>query len=203
MAQLAYVREWGAQFVVPIPEVRGPVKVVLFCGGQGMRMREASEAIPKPMVPIGNRPILWHVMKYYAHFGFNDFVLCLGYKAEAIKHFFLTYNEAMANDFVLTQRRREGPAAEDRHPRLEHHVRRYRPARLDRRAAARRPPPLRDDEIFLANYGDTLTDADLPAMIDACQGDRRRRRASWPCARTTASTSSRSTTTAASARSAT
>ena len=78
------------------------VKVVIFCGGQGMRMREASESIPKPMIPIGNRPILWHIMKYYAHFGFTDFVLCLGYKAEVIKHFFLTYNEAMANDFVLS-----------------------------------------------------------------------------------------------------
>ncbi|HEX5821790.1 MAG TPA: sugar phosphate nucleotidyltransferase, partial [Solirubrobacterales bacterium] len=78
------------------------MKVVIFCGGQGLRMREVSETVPKPMVPIGTRPVLWHVMKYYAHFGFTDFVLCLGYKAEAIKQFFLTYNEAMANDFVLT-----------------------------------------------------------------------------------------------------
>ena len=78
------------------------MKVVIFCGGQGLRMREASEVVPKPMIPIGSRPVLWHVMKYYAHFGFTDFVLCLGYKAEAIKHFFLTYNEAMANDFVLS-----------------------------------------------------------------------------------------------------
>ena len=70
------------------------MKVVIFCGGQGLRMREASEVAPKPMIPIGSRPVLWHVMKYYAHFGFTDFVLCLGYKAEAIKHFFLTYSEA-------------------------------------------------------------------------------------------------------------
>ena len=102
VAQLSNVREWGGRFVVPIPEVRGPVKVVIFCGGQGLRMREVSETVPKPMVPIGTRPVLWHVMKYYAHFGFTDFVLCLGYKAEAIKQFFLTYNEAMANDFVLS-----------------------------------------------------------------------------------------------------
>ena len=78
------------------------MKVVIFCGGQGLRMREASEVAPKPMIPIGNRPVLWHVMKYYAHFGFTDFVLCLGYKAEAIKQFFLTYNEALTNDFVLS-----------------------------------------------------------------------------------------------------
>ena len=61
------------------------MKVVLFCGGMGMRMREFSEALPKPMVPIGYRPILWHVMKYYAHFGHKDFILCLGYKADVIK----------------------------------------------------------------------------------------------------------------------
>jgi dTDP-4-dehydrorhamnose 3,5-epimerase len=72
------------------------MKVVIFCGGQGLRMRESSDVLPKPMIPIGNRPILWHVMKYYAHFGFNGFVLCLGYKVEAIKHFFLTYSEAIS-----------------------------------------------------------------------------------------------------------
>src|SRR4029077_20062517 len=87
----------------PHPGGAGAVKVVILCGGQGLRMREASDLVPKPMVPIGNRPVLWHVMKYYAHFGFTALVLCLGYKAEAIKHFFLTYNEAMANDFVLSE----------------------------------------------------------------------------------------------------
>ena len=79
------------------------MKVVLFCGGLGMRMREYSEAVPKPMVPIGYRPILWHVMKYYAHYGHKDFILCLGYKADAIKQYFLDYNECLSNDFVLSQ----------------------------------------------------------------------------------------------------
>ena len=65
-----------------------------------MRIRDA-EDIPKPMVHIGQRPILWHVMKYYAHYGHKDFVLCLGYKAEAIKNYFLNYNECTSNDFVL------------------------------------------------------------------------------------------------------
>ena len=104
----------------------------------GLRMREASEVAPKPMIPVGPRPVLWHVMKYYAHFGFTDFVLCLGYKAEAIKHFFLTYSEAMANDFVLSDGGRERPRPEDRHPQLEHHLRRHRAAQLDRAAAAGR-----------------------------------------------------------------
>jgi glucose-1-phosphate cytidylyltransferase len=77
------------------------VKVVLFCGGLGMRIRD-SEDVPKPMVHIGQRPILWHVMKYYAHYGHKDFVLCLGYKAEAVKNYFLNYNECASNDFVLS-----------------------------------------------------------------------------------------------------
>jgi glucose-1-phosphate cytidylyltransferase len=78
------------------------MKVVLFCGGLGMRLRDYSETIPKPMVTIGNRPILWHVMKYYAHYGFKDFILCLGYRADAIKNYFLNYNECASNDFVLS-----------------------------------------------------------------------------------------------------
>ena len=68
------------------------MKVVLFCGGLGMRLREYSESIPKPMVPIGHRPILWHVMRYYAHFGHRDFIVCLGYKGEVIKKYFLEYD---------------------------------------------------------------------------------------------------------------
>ncbi|MEZ5165897.1 MAG: hypothetical protein R2695_05155 [Acidimicrobiales bacterium] len=78
------------------------MKVVLFCGGQGMRMREYSDRIPKPMVPIGVRPILWHLMRYYAHYGHTEFVLCLGYQADKIKYF-LSYREEMSNDFVLTE----------------------------------------------------------------------------------------------------
>ena len=78
------------------------MKVVLFCGGLGMRLREYSETIPKPMVNIGYRPILWHVMKYYAHYGHKDFILCLGYRADAIKNYFLNYNECTSNDFVLS-----------------------------------------------------------------------------------------------------
>ena len=78
------------------------MKVVLFCGGFGMRMRDYSESIPKPMVHVGNRPILWHVMKYYAHYGHKDFILCLGWQGDVIKEFFLNYNECMSNDFVMS-----------------------------------------------------------------------------------------------------
>ena len=78
------------------------VKVVIFCGGLGVRMGEATETIPKPMIPIGTRPILWHIMKWYASWGHTEFVLCLGYRGETIKDYFLTYQEAMSNDFVLS-----------------------------------------------------------------------------------------------------
>jgi glucose-1-phosphate cytidylyltransferase len=145
---------------------RTNVKVVIFCGGQGLRMREASEIAPKPMIQIGNRPILWHVMKYYAHFGFTEFVLCLGYKAEVIKQFFLTYNEAMANDFVLS----EGGSnvhllKTDIHDWKINFVDTGQRSSIGERLRAVRHL-LRDDELFLANYGDTLTDANLPAMIE-------------------------------------
>ncbi len=67
------------------------MKVVILCGGLGTRLREETEFRPKPMVPVGNHPILWHIMKYYAHYGFKEFVLCLGYKAEVIKEYFFNY----------------------------------------------------------------------------------------------------------------
>ena len=79
------------------------MKVVLFCGGLGMRLRDYSESIPKPMVQVGYRPILWHVMRYYAHFGHKDFILCLGYKADSIKQYFLKYDETISNDFVMSE----------------------------------------------------------------------------------------------------
>jgi len=78
------------------------MKVVLFCGGLGTRLREHSDTIPKPLVNVGYRPILWHLMRYYAHFGHKDFILALGYRGDLIREFFLKYNECMSNDFVLS-----------------------------------------------------------------------------------------------------
>jgi len=78
------------------------MKVVLFCGGYGMRMRDSSgDGMPKPMQMVGPRPLIWHVMRYYAHFGHKEFILCLGYGAAHIKNYFLTYQEAASNDFVM------------------------------------------------------------------------------------------------------
>ena len=79
------------------------MKVVLFCGGLGTRLRDYSEQIPKPLVEIGARPILWHLMRYYAHFGHKDFILCLGYKGDSIKRYFLDYDETASNDFVMSE----------------------------------------------------------------------------------------------------
>ena len=80
---------------------RRAMKVVIFCGGLGVRMGEETQRIPKPMIHIGNRPILWHIMRYYAAWGHTEFVLCLGYKGDVIKEYFLAHNEALFSDFVL------------------------------------------------------------------------------------------------------
>jgi glucose-1-phosphate cytidylyltransferase len=142
------------------------VKVVIFCGGLGIRMGEATQLIPKPMIPIGGRPILWHIMKYYAAWGHKDFILCLGYKAEAVKEFFLTYNEALANDFVLS-----GGGTEIRLLRSD--IDEWTITFVDTGMQATIGERLKaverfigDDETFLATYGDGLTDAPLDAMID-------------------------------------
>src|SRR5271166_3330684 len=78
----------------------GDMEVVILCGGQGTRIRDVADDVPKPMIPIGGRPILWHIMKSYAQHGFTDFVLCLGYKSWVIKRYFLDYHLAGA-DFSL------------------------------------------------------------------------------------------------------
>jgi glucose-1-phosphate cytidylyltransferase len=142
------------------------MKVVLFCGGRGIRLRELSEAIPKPMVTIGYRPILWHVMRYYAHFGHRDFILCLGYRADAIKEYFLRYEEALSNDFVLSDggRQIELLGSDIQDWRIT-----FADTGLDstigeRLRLVRRH--LEGEELFLANYGDTLTDAPLDRIVE-------------------------------------
>ena len=86
------------------------VPVFVLCGGLGTRLREETELRPKPMVPVGNRPILWHIMRTYSHHGFRRFILCLGYKAEVIKSYFLNYS-SMNSDFTveLKTQQRQGP----------------------------------------------------------------------------------------------
>ena len=112
------------------------MKVVIFCGGLGVRMGEETQRIPKPMIRIGNRPILWHIMRYYAAWGHTEFMLCLGYKGDVIKEYFLSYNEALFNDFVLDGYGADarGRAPQPRRRRLADHVRGH--GNADRRSAS-------------------------------------------------------------------
>jgi glucose-1-phosphate cytidylyltransferase len=142
------------------------VKVVLFCGGQGVRMGEMTQSIPKPMISIGNRPILWHIMRYYASWGHNEFILCLGYRGESIKEYFLGYNEALSNDFVLAGGGKQVEL-------LGSDISDWRITFADTGVLATTGERLKaidrylgDDEYFLCTYGDGLTDAPLDDMID-------------------------------------
>jgi len=142
------------------------MKVVLFCGGMGMRLREYSETIPKPMVEIGYRPLLWHVMKYYASFGHKDFVLCLGYKADIIKKYFLDYNECISNNFVLSNGGKDVKLLNtDTHDWNITFVDTGLNSNIGQRLKAVEKY-LDGEEIFLANYTDGLSDLPLPGIID-------------------------------------
>jgi glucose-1-phosphate cytidylyltransferase len=129
-------------------------------------MGEATQRIPKPMIRVGGRPILWHIMKWYASWGFDDFILCLGYKAEIIKQYFLDYNEALSNDFVLSNGGRDVRllGTDISNWRVTFVGTGARSTIGERLLAI--APHLDDDDYFLATYGDGLTDAPLPDMID-------------------------------------
>jgi len=141
------------------------MKVVLFCGGLGTRLREHSEQIPKPLVNIGVRPIIWHLMRYYAHFGHKDFVLCLGYRGELIREYFLGYKECLSNDFTLSDGGRK----------LELHstdVQDWRITFVDTglhsniaERLVRVRKYIENEPTFLANYADGLADIPLDRMI--------------------------------------
>jgi glucose-1-phosphate cytidylyltransferase len=142
------------------------MKVVLFCGGLGTRIRDYSENIPKPMVPIGHQPILWHVMQYYSQYGHQDFILCLGYKANVIKEYFLNYKPTANSDCVISDFGNKVEILGERPPD-------WRITLVDTgiwRNIGERLVAVRhfveQEEIFLANYSDGLTDAPLVDMID-------------------------------------
>ncbi|MBK6350434.1 MAG: glucose-1-phosphate cytidylyltransferase [Proteobacteria bacterium] len=142
------------------------MKVVLFCGGLGTRLREHSDTIPKPLVNIGVRPIIWHLMRYYAHFGHKDFVLALGYRGQMVREYFMRYEECMTNDFTLSGDGRK----------VDLHSRDIQDWRItfvdtglnanigERLLAVRKY--VQDEEIFLANYADGLSDIPLNTVVD-------------------------------------
>jgi len=142
------------------------MKVVLFCGGLGTRIRDYSENIPKPMIPVGHQPMLLHIMQYYSHFGHRDFILCLGYKANAIKDHFLNLNPSAYGDCIISEFGKKVEAIGEGLPD-------WRIALVDTgiwRNIGERLMAVRhlvqDEEIFLANYSDGLTDVHLPDVID-------------------------------------
>jgi glucose-1-phosphate cytidylyltransferase len=142
------------------------VKVVLFCGGAGMRLRGYVDDVPKPLVQIGTRPILWHLMKYYAYFGHKDFILCLGYKGNVIKDYFLNYNESISNNFVWSQGGKNIRF-------LNRDIDDWTITFVDTGAKTNIgerlkavEPYLQGEEIFLANYSDGLSDVSLPVIVE-------------------------------------
>ncbi|BAV34026.1 glucose-1-phosphate cytidylyltransferase [Sulfuricaulis limicola] len=141
------------------------MKVVLFCGGLGTRLREHSDTIPKPLVNIGNRPIMWHLMRYYAHFGHKDFILCLGYRGDMIREYFLNYNEWLTNNFVMSEggRKIELEKSDIQDWRITF-VDTGLHANIGQRLLRVREY-LKGEEAFLANYADGLTDLPLDKHI--------------------------------------
>ena len=145
------------------------MKVVIFCGGFGVRMGEETQRIPKPMITIGSRPILWEIMRYFASWGHSEFVLCLGYKGDVVREYFLNYNDALFRDFVL-----EGHGGKARVRLLGDDDADWRitfaatgmQSTIGGRLKAVEQY-LDGDEEFLATYGDGLTDAPLDEMISS------------------------------------
>lgn len=142
------------------------MKVVILCGGQGTRIRDVSESVPKPMIPIGNRPILWHIMKNFAHFGCDDFVLCLGYKGRTIKDFFINY-DMLTHDFQITLGKPESLKLIDRKDKEDWHI-----TLAETGLEAMTGDRVRQikkyvagDEYFILTYGDGLSDIDINALI--------------------------------------
>lgn len=141
------------------------MKVVLFCGGLGTRLREYSETIPKPLANIGLRPIMWHLMKYYAHQGHKEFILCLGYRGDLIKEYFLNYQETISNDFVFSNGGKTVELlSEDISDWKITFVETGMHSNIGERLMKVRSY-LEDDEYFLANYSDGLSDIDMNQHI--------------------------------------
>ena len=142
------------------------MKVVILCGGYGTRIRDIAENIPKPMIPIGRYPILWHIMKYYAGYGHCDFVLCLGYKGEIIKDFFLNY-EAHTKDFTITLGRKAEIEFHTDHDESDWRVTLAHTG-LNALTGARiaRIRKYVNNEQFMLTYGDGVGDVDLSRLLE-------------------------------------
>ena len=142
------------------PSEIGVMKVILFCGGLGTRIRDYSEYIPKPMIPIGNHPILWHVTQYYGQYGHHEFILCLGYKAAVVKNYFLNYKIDESSDCVNSEFGSKVDIIGERPPEWRLHLLTPAFGGISERGFLVKHF-VENEEIFLANYSDGLTDARL------------------------------------------
>jgi glucose-1-phosphate cytidylyltransferase len=141
------------------------MKVVLFCGGLGTRLREHSDTIPKPLVSVGYRPIIWHLMRYYAHYGHKDFVLCLGYRGDLIREYFLNYREELTNDFTLNGGDRSVVChSEDMRDWKITFVDTGLHSNIGQRLL-RAKKYLEKEEMFLANYADGLSNVPIDKQL--------------------------------------
>ncbi len=138
---------------------------MILCGGRGTRLREETEFRPKPMVEIGGRPILWHIMKMYAHFGFREFVLCLGYRGNLIKEYFLNY-EAMNNDFTICLGKKNHIQFHEAHEEQDFIVTLTETGADSMTGGrVRKAAKYLDDDTFMVTYGDGVADVDLKALV--------------------------------------
>lgn len=142
------------------------MKIVILCGGQGTRLREETEYRPKPLVDIGGRPILWHIMKLYAFHGFQDFVLCLGYRGHMIKEYFLNY-EAMNNDFTICLGKQHRILYEGAHEEQNFNVTLAETGQESMTGSrVKQVEKYLDDETFMVTYGDGLSDVNIRKLLE-------------------------------------
>lgn len=141
------------------------MKVVILCGGHGTRLREETEYRPKPLVEVGGKPILWHIMKGYAHFGVREFVLCLGYRGNMLKDYFLSY-EAMNNDFTICLGQRSSIEYHGAHEEQDYYVT-LAETGLEAMTGSRVKQAERfvDDDTFMVTYGDGVSDVDISNLL--------------------------------------
>jgi len=144
------------------------MKVVILCGGQGTRLKEETEFKPKPMVYIGNKPILWHIMKIYSYYGFNEFILALGYKADYIKEFFLN-QKALTSDFTLNTKNFETEYHMENREEIDDFKITFVDTGLETMPGERilkcRKYIPKEDDSFLVTYGDAVTDLNIKNLV--------------------------------------
>jgi glucose-1-phosphate cytidylyltransferase len=141
------------------------MKTIILCGGRGMRLQEETEYRPKPLVPVGGRPVLWHIMQIYARAGFREFILCLGYKGDMIKDYFLNY-EAMSNDFTVRLGCQGNISYNSLHSEQDFIVT-LADTGLETMTGGRikRVEKYVDGDTFMLTYGDGVSDVDMKALL--------------------------------------